>query len=214
MDKIWAATKPLFVTQYNKEQRKLERESKCTPYKSNASFREITAPAPQSIAQETSDKAAYEAAIEYAQALEEQTKSQAAEILALKSMGGTNTTVVSDFAASAVAAPSTASADLNALQTMVAQLATIVATLSKNNRCGDERCSHTDAGRGGGKMDVHPKATTTAARRTCGIQNDPPKGTSKCPNCSLFVYHKPEKCYELEANKANCPSTWKSVKDR
>ena len=44
-------------------------------------------------------------------------------------------------------------------------------------------------------------------------QNDPPKGTSKCPNCSLFVYHKPEKCYELEAKKTNRPSTWKSVKD-
>ena len=31
-DKTWAATKPLFVTQYNKEQRKLDRESKRTPY--------------------------------------------------------------------------------------------------------------------------------------------------------------------------------------
>ena len=37
-DKTWAATKPLFVTQYNKEQRKLDRESKHKPYKSNASF--------------------------------------------------------------------------------------------------------------------------------------------------------------------------------
>ena len=113
-------------------------ESKFTPYESKASFREIAAPAPQNIAQETSDKSAYEAAIEYAQALEEQTTVQAAEILALKSVGGTKTTVVSDFAASAVAAPSTASADLTALQTMVAQLATTVATLSKNNRRGDE----------------------------------------------------------------------------
>ena len=56
-DKTWAATKPLFVTQYNKDQR--------TPYESNTSFREITAPAPPS---DTSDKAAYEAAIEYAHA--------------------------------------------------------------------------------------------------------------------------------------------------
>ena len=119
MDKTWDATKPLFVTQYNKEKRKIERESKRTPYDSNASFCEITAPAPQSIAQETSNKAAYEAALEYVQALEEQTTVQAAEIFALKSVGGTNTTFFSDFAASAVAAPSTASADLTALQTMV-----------------------------------------------------------------------------------------------
>ena len=31
MDKTWDATKPLFVTQYNKEQRKLERESNARP---------------------------------------------------------------------------------------------------------------------------------------------------------------------------------------
>ena len=136
LDKTWASTKPLFVTQYNKEQRNIDRESKCTPYKSNTEFREITAPAPPSIAQDTSDKAAYEAAIEYAQALEEQTTVQAAEILALKSVGGTTSTVVSDFAASAVAAPSSASADLTTLQTMVSQLATTVATLSKKSSHG------------------------------------------------------------------------------
>ena len=65
LDKTWAATKPLFVTQYNKKQRKLERESKRTPWDSNVSSREITAPAPPSINQETSDKAPYDAAIEY-----------------------------------------------------------------------------------------------------------------------------------------------------
>ena len=128
-------------------------------------------------------------------------------------MGGNNTTVVSNFAASAVAAPSTASADLTALQTMVAQLATTVATLSKNNRRGDEQRSHTDAGGGDRKNGRAPKRNNNGGRTNLWDQNDPPKGTSKCPNCSLFVYHKPEKCYELEANKANRPSTWKSVKD-
>ena len=131
LDKTWAATKPLFVTQYNKDNREFNRESKRTPYERSASFREIAAPAPQSIAHD-SDKATYEAAIEYAQVLEEQTTVQATEILDLKSVSGTNTTVVSNFAASAVAAPSTASVNLTALQTMVAQLATTVATLSKN----------------------------------------------------------------------------------
>ena len=78
MDKTWAAIKQMFVTQYNKEQLKLERESKNTPYESNTSFRDITAPASQSIAQETSNKATYEATIEYVQALEEHTTVQAA----------------------------------------------------------------------------------------------------------------------------------------
>ena len=103
------------------------------------------------------------------------------EILALKSVGGTNTTVVSDLAASVVAAPSTASVDLTDLQTMVAHLATTVATLSKTNRRGDERRSYTDAGGGGGKMDVHPKATTTTAGRTCGIKTTHPKAHQNAP---------------------------------
>ena len=167
------------------------------------------APAPPS---DTSDKAAYEAAIEYAQALEEQTTVQAAEILALKYVGGTTTTVFSDFATSTVAAPSTASADLTTLQTMVAQLAITVATLSKNNRRGDERRNHTDAGGGDRRNGRAPKRNNSGGRTNLWDQNDPPKGTSKCPNCSLFVYHKPEKCYEMEANKANLPSMCKSVK--
>ena len=141
------------------------------------------------------------------QALEEQTTVQAAEILALKSVGGTNTTVVSNFASSAVAAPSTASADLTDLQTMVAQLATTVATLSKKNCRGDERRSHTNAGGGSGKNGRAPKRNNNGGRTNLWDQNDPPKGTSKCPNFSLFVYHKPEKCYELDTNKTNRPST-------
>ena len=55
LDKTRDATKPLFVAQYNKEQRKIDRESKHTPYESNAAFREITALAPQ---HDTSNKAA------------------------------------------------------------------------------------------------------------------------------------------------------------
>ena len=38
---------------------------------------------------------------------------------------------------------------LTALQNMVSELATTVATLSKNNCRGDEQRSHTDAGGGG-----------------------------------------------------------------
>lgn len=34
-----------------------------------------------------------------------------------------------------------------------------------------------------------------------------------CPHCKWMVYHKPEKCFELEANAAKHPTGWKSVKE-
>lgn len=38
------------------------------------------------------------------------------------------------------------------------------------------------------------------------------KKPKKCPHCQMEVYHKPEKCFELEANAANRPANWKSKK--
>ena len=62
----------------------------------------------------TSDRTAYDAAIEWAQSLKEQGTKDAAEIIALKPIGGA-TTVVSKYAASAVAAPPSGSSNLAAL---------------------------------------------------------------------------------------------------
>jgi hypothetical protein len=39
------------------------------------------------------------------------------------------------------------------------------------------------------------------------------KQKKKCPHCAKLVYHKPEKCFELEANAANRPAGWKSAKE-
>ena len=39
----------------------------------------------------------------------------------------------------------------------------------------------------------------------------PRKKKTLCPNCKCFVLHKPELCYELEANKATRYPGWKSV---
>lgn len=33
-----------------------------------------------------------------------------------------------------------------------------------------------------------------------------------CPHCNMEVYHKPEKCFELEANAEKRPAGWKSKK--
>ena len=39
----------------------------------------------------------------------------------------------------------------------------------------------------------------------------PRKKKTLCPNCKTFVLHKPDLCYELEANKASRYPGWKSV---
>ena len=48
-----------------------------------------------------------------------------------------------------------------------------------------------------------------------GNQNGDGKGKQKkkCPHCGLVVYHKPEKCFELEANASKRPEGWKSKKE-
>ena len=38
------------------------------------------------------------------------------------------------------------------------------------------------------------------------------KTKKKCPHCLMEVYHKPEKCFELEANASKRPEGWKSKK--
>ena len=46
--------------------------------------------------------------------------------------------------------------------------------------------------------------------KTAGQKHDKKK---RCPHCKWVVYHKPEKCFKLEANAAKCPAGWKSVKE-
>ena len=51
-----------------------------------------------------------------------------------------------------------------------------------------------------------------------GKEDDPRKGQTRrmkalCPHCKALVYHKPEKCYELEANKDKRWPGWKSIKE-
>ena len=42
-------------------------------------------------------------------------------------------------------------------------------------------------------------------------EKKPRKKKALCPNCKCFVLHKPELCYELEANKAERYPGWKSI---
>jgi len=43
------------------------------------------------------------------------------------------------------------------------------------------------------------------------IGKKPRKKKTLCPNCKCFVLHKPKLCYEVEANKAERYSGWKSI---
>ena len=52
---------------------------------------------------------------------------------------------------------------------------------------------------GGGSRGAGANADTTLVQ--LWDQKETPQGTSKCSNCNLFVYHRPEKCFKLEANK-------------
>ncbi len=54
--------------------------------------------------------------------------------------------------------------------------------------------------------------TTPAGSGPGGNKNKKPKRKRNlCPNCKTFVYHTPDKCYELEANKDTCYPRWTSV---
>ena len=44
-------------------------------------------------------------------------------------------------------------------------------------------------------------------------EKNPKQKKVLCPNCKCFVYHKPDRCYELEANKAKRYPGWKSILD-
>ena len=72
----------------------------------------------------------YDAAIKWANALNKDFVKEASKILAFKTFGGANT-IVSEYSASAVAAPPSSSAEIDALHAMVSQLITSMATLTK-----------------------------------------------------------------------------------
>ena len=54
----------------------------------------------------------------------------------------------------------------------------------------------------GNKNSPNPPANPTGGKKK-----------KKCPHCLKEVYHKPEKCFELEANADKRPAGWKSTKE-
>ena len=63
-------------------------------------------------------------------------------------------------------------------------------------------------------MELFKKALDSKDSPKPGNQNGSRGGKQKkkCPHCGLEVYHKPEKCSELEANADKRPANWKRKK--
>ena len=70
----------------------------------------------------------------------------------------------------------------------------------------------------GGRQHPATNKDNTPPLTNGGKEDDPKKGYIRrkkalCPHCKAFIYHKPEKCYELEANKDKRWPGWKLIKE-
>jgi hypothetical protein len=86
------------------------------------------------------------------------------------------------------------------------QLETLVAS---NQKAMDALLECTNALVSGTK---HQDKENTAPNRNATAPTASKRPKKKCHNCGKMVYHKPELCYELEANAASRWVAWKSTK--
>ena len=101
------------------------------------------------------------------------------------------------------------------------QHATQMATLAASNKAAmdtmlERMNALVAAGGGSNKRDNDKENQPPAGSTGRGSGGDdatkkPRRKKTLCPNCKSFVFHKPDNCYELEANKASRYSGWKSV---
>ena len=81
-----------------------------------------------------------------------------------------------------------------------------------------ERMNALVTAQGGRKHDPAANKENTPPLTNRGKKDDPKKEHIRrkkalCPHCKAFVYHKPDKCLELEANKDKRWPGWKSIKE-
>ena len=62
------------------------------------------------------------------------------------------------------------------------------------------------------KKALDVKDSPKPATQSGGGEKKAKNEKKKCPHCGWMVYHKPEKCFELEANADKRPAGWKSTK--
>jgi hypothetical protein len=72
-------------------------------------------------------------------------------------------------------------------------------------------------GGGGGRRSKRDKDNTPpSTNANKGDDNEAKKvkrKTKRCPHCNLFVFHKPDRCYTLDANKEKWWVGWKLIKE-
>ena len=62
------------------------------------------------------------------------------------------------------------------------------------------------------KENTHQNRNGNAKPDSTGKKERKPKQKKVlCPNCRCYVFHKPNRCMELEANKANRYPGWKAI---
>lgn len=98
------------------------------------------------------------------------------------------------------------------------QIAKIEAANKANMDAMMERMNAIMTANGRGKPTHHPDKENNPPGGNLNLPTGngerakkPRKKKTLCPNCKTFVLHKPELCYELEANKATRYPGWKSV---
>jgi hypothetical protein len=96
-------------------------------------------------------------------------------------------------------------------------MATMVASNKANMDAMMEWMNVLEAAGGGRRRKVKENtpptgSTTPVGGGAGGNETKKPERKRKlCPNCKTFVYHAPNKCYKLEANKDTCLPRWTSV---
>ena len=198
LDKSWPVTLLLFANQFNKERRTLERANNNKNFASTNVFRERHATGAYAPNAPPTTNADYDAAMEYAAAMEAKSTAQEGRILELEDAldGRTAVTFPSELAASATTATTGAAAAATKLAAMRAMIQSLVATVTALT------AKSTTGGGGGGRG----RDKKGGGGPPNGTVETP--GTHKCVNCKLWVKHKDANCFELAVNAAKRFPGW------
>ncbi len=94
------------------------------------------------------------------------------------------------------------------MEAMMEQMNALIAAQGGRKSPGDKENTPplTNSGKKNGQ-DIKPRGLG------CLRPRDDGRGMTLCPHCKALVYHKANKCYELESNKDKRWVGWKSIKE-
>jgi hypothetical protein len=92
-----------------------------------------------------------------------------------------------------------------------------MATANKATMDAIMECMNAILGGSSGRMSKRNKKNVPPATNANRGENEDAKKVNHkkklCPHCSMVVFHKPDRCYDLEANKDKRWVSWISVKE-